>query len=640
MAVISLQNVTVQFGTQIVLHEVSFVLNAGETVGIVGANGSGKTTLLKLLSGEVGADTGQIVSPRHDSIGVLPQEPDLRSDRSLHDEVGSVFDGLLALEDKLHSLSEAMSSCADPSKLQDLMARYDRTNEQFIADGGHTFETRLHEIVGGLGFLPADYSRPVGILSGGQKCRVSLAKLLLQEKQILLLDEPTNHLDIDAARWLEKFLKDHRGEVVLISHDRLLLDALCDRIVEVERCQLTSYPGDYSRYAQTKQLNLLSQERQLEKDTAFIKKERAFITKHIAGQRTKEAQGRRTRLERRLRAGEFETERVKTQRTTKLKLVQAATSSETAIRCEALSMRFGDLRLFEDLSFLIEPCSRLGITGPNGTGKTTLLKILLGLQVPSGGQVSLDPKMRVAYYAQEAQLEDPDRCALDELRIAHPTLSEQEARNHLAGYLFRGDAVLKPLKVLSGGEQSRIRLAKLILESPDVLILDEPTNHLDIPSREVLESALMEFSGTIVIVSHDRYLLDRIVDKLLVMRPESCQLYDGNYSYYVSEFERVQSEARQRSRTLKAGREGKSAPKKCSSKKKTGPSPYDRMSIHELEDLVVQYETRLAQLQEQFGDPLICKNPDALAELTEEVEAVESTLSEVDREWQERAEYQ
>jgi len=295
MAGITIQNVTKQFGTKIVLEDVCAELRPGETVGLVGTNGAGKTTLFRLITGELEPDHGRIIRAKRAAIGYLRQEPDIDGDRTLHEEVGRVFDELLALERKLHGVSERMAHHEPGEKLDVLMEQYERINAQFIAAGGHTFETRLNEILGGLGFSQADQNKRMGALSGGQKCRAALAKLLLEDKPLLLMDEPTNHLDIDAVRWLEKFLAGHRGGAVVISHDRYLLDKLCTRIIEVANRRTTSYPGNYSNYAETKQRRLLTEQRQFEKDQAFIKKERAFIAKHLAGQRTAEAKGRRKR---------------------------------------------------------------------------------------------------------------------------------------------------------------------------------------------------------------------------------------------------------------------------------------------------------------------------------------------------------
>jgi len=637
MAAITLHNVCTQFGTQIVLRDVSLELHKGQIAGLVGDNGAGKTTLLKLINRDLQPETGTITCERGLDVGFLRQEPDVMLDRTLHDEVGSVFAELLALEDKMHALSEQMAVLHDDPKLPELMETYERVNARFIAAGGHTFETRLHEILGGLGFAPTDYAKPLAMFSGGQKCRAALAKLLLGKHSFLLLDEPTNHLDIDATRWLEKFLAGHKGGAVIITHDRYLLDRLCDRIIEVDRTRVTSYPGNYTGYVQSREVRVLTQQREFAKDAEFIRKEREFIAKHIAGQRTKEAKGRRTRLERRLKAGEFSTEAPPKRQTAGITFSRASAQTGVVLRVSELCMAYGENTLFTDLTFQVHAGQCFGITGPNGCGKTTLLRITLGELAPTAGSIELDPKLRVGYYSQEQAELDPERTVVDEIRAAGIGFSEQDARALLARFLFRGDDVFKSLGRLSGGEQSRVRLATLMLDAPDILILDEPTNHLDIRSREALENALRDFAGTIVVVSHDRYFLDRQVDRLLVMRSDKCAVYEGNYSHYIEQIEK------QRERLKPGASPNRKKPKRQDSlprKPKSSPSPYDGLSADELEELVVQHETELAALHERFGDSSVYKDPAVLEELLEQTEVLERELAEVDAAWQERAEAQ
>ena len=623
-----------------VLTEASLELQAGETVGLVGANGSGKTTLFRLIAGEIQPDKGTITRARGLEIGLLKQDPDISPDRTLHDEVGSAFADLLALERRLHDLSDQMASCTDEAELAELMEGYERVNAQFITKGGHNFETRLNEILGGLGFVSTDYNMPMSQLSGGQKCRAALAKLLLKDPRFLLLDEPTNHLDIDAVSWLERFLAGHHGGTVIISHDRYLLDRLCDRIAEVEGTRVTAYPGNYTIYAKTKALQALTLERQFERDAAFIRKEREFIARNIYARRTKDARGRRKRLERRLEAGEFVTDAPRRVRSAKFRFETSDSSSAgqaaDVVRCDEISMRFGDNVLFENLNVRVPIGERFGLTGPNGTGKTTLLRILLGELAPTSGEFALDPRVTVGYYAQEHVTLELDRTIVEQIRIARPEFSEHDARSYLARFRFTGDDVFKTLGMLSGGEQSRVRLATLILERPDVLILDEPTNHLDIPSRETLEEALLEFPGTIIVVSHDRYFLDRVVDRLLVIRLEGHAIYDGNYSYYVQQIEQEQIAAR----ATKTGVEREQRRQRRQLEddaRQTGPSPYDRLSVEELEEMVIERETALAALHERFGTPEVYKDPSILEELKDQIREVEEELSEIDAAWQERA---
>ncbi|MBI1824920.1 MAG: ABC-F family ATP-binding cassette domain-containing protein [Planctomycetes bacterium] len=661
MAVVNIQNVTKQFGTQIVLLEVSLELISGETVGLVGPNGVGKTTIFRLICGEFAPDLGTVTRSRGTQIGYLKQEPDVLLDRTLHDEVGSVFADLLALEGRLHELADGIAHAHDHPSLPELMTQYDRVNAQFIAAGGHTFEARLNEILGGLGFSESDWAKPMSVLSGGQKCRAALGKLLLEDRELLLLDEPTNHLDIDAVRWLEKFLTGHRGGAVIISHDRFLLDRLCKRILELENRTVTSFSGNYSRYAESKALRDLTRQREFEKDKEFIAKERDYVARYGAGQRARQAKGRKTRLERRLNEGEFVTDAPTARGSMKLQFGRAESRNlgGMALRADDLSMRFTDSEtLFDKLSFQVRSGERLAITGPNGTGKTTLLKILMGEFPASAGTFDFTRGLSIGYYSQDHRTLDPTRNLVEEVRAARSDFTEHDARTMLARFLFRGNDVFKPLGALSGGEQSRVRLATLMLTQPDILILDEPTNHLDIASREVLEESLNEFSGTVIAVSHDRYFLDRIADRLLVMRREGCRLFAGNYSFYLEQIEQEEAAKKEyakskiqskkvRTRSVSDGQSGATSQKTSIGKrgdKHGAPFPraksnrFDHLSIDQLEEMVMTKEVELARLQEKFGDPEIYKNAESLAELQEEFDAVQSELTELDAAWQERVE--
>jgi len=637
MAAVTIQNVMKQFGTRVVLEGASLELHEGETVGLIGPNGAGKTTLFRLINGDYPPDLGTITRSRGLQHGYLQQEPEVSADRTLHEEVGSVFEELLALETKCHELSEELARRAHDPDVDDWMRRYDRVHDQFVAAGGHTFETRMNEILGGLGFTESEQHRPMSTFSGGQRCRAALAKLLLEDRTLLLLDEPTNHLDIDAVRWLEKFLTSHQGGAVIISHDRYLLDRLCDRIIELENRKLFSYPGNYTTFAETKQLVELTRQRQYEKDAVFIAKEKDFIAKHLAGQRSAQAKGRRKRLTRQLSAGEFVTEGVgRKASAARIEFGGREAKAGTLVRCEGLTMGYGGRPLFHDLDLSIRGGERLGITGPNGTGKTTLLRILVGQLTPQAGSVRFEERVQIGFHSQERPEGFSGRSILEEIRQTKPGMSEFDGRTYAAKFLFRGNEVFKPLELLSGGEQSRVRLATLVLQAPDVLILDEPTNHLDIPSREVLEEALEDFVGTVIVVSHDRYFLDRIVDRLFVMRAEGCTMYAGNYTTYVEQVEREQAEKR-------AALEGKAATKKAKRAKNeklqaaSTRTPYDHLAVEQLEAMVVERETALAALTAKFGDPAVCKDPDALSELRDEVEIAERALTEVDRAWQQRA---
>lgn len=654
MGTISIQSVAKQFGSQVVLRDASVELQSGETVGLVGPNGAGKTTIFRLIIRRFPPDLGTVTCSKGMDIGYLPQEPEVDLDATLHDEVLSAFADVLAIERKMEELAHAIAERHAGPEYESLLAQYEKAEAQFVAADGYAIETQLKEIVGGLGFTPEDLKLPMRALSGGQKCRAALAKLLLQDSTYLLLDEPTNHLDIDAARWLEKFLRSHHGGAAVISHDRYLLDRIADRIIEVDGGRVNSFPGNYTNYVETRELRRLTQERQYEKDQAFIAKERDYIARNIASKRTGVARGRRTHLERRLAAGEFTLARPGARKELKLDFSGAEQKDRTIFDAEGLAKKFGDKSLFHALSLRIASGERLGITGPNGTGKSTLLKILLGLLAADTGRVRVDPKASIGYYAQESHDLDPRRTILAEIQSVRQELTEQQARTILGRFLFSGDDVFKPVARLSGGEQSRVRLTKLILANPNVLVLDEPTNHLDIPSREALEEALDEFPGTIIAVSHDRYFLDRIVERLLVIRPEGSTQFRGGYTEYIEaedaraaserlaaerEAERQRADARRADRKA-ADRGGDSGRADARSKRRVGKeglkSRFDKLALDELEAFIATCETEIAEMTERFSEPVIARDRAALAELNSKIDVLKAELAEAEAAWYRR----
>ncbi|MBK8913142.1 MAG: ABC-F family ATP-binding cassette domain-containing protein [Phycisphaerales bacterium] len=541
MGLIRFQDVTKQFGGRVVLDGVSVEISSSEHVGLVGPNGAGKSTLLRLINGTLTPDIGSVTLSKGMHVGTLEQEPRMDPTATLHDEVLSVFAEVLALEARMEALTQEIAAAgAGGAEVELLLAEYDRVRERFETAGGYRYESRLGEILGGLGFGPADAKLPVSALSGGQRCRAALAKLLLDESEFLLLDEPTNHLDIDAVRWLEKFLAGHHGGALIISHDRYLLDRACDRILEIDRGRVISYPGNYSNFVRTRDTRRLTQQREFEKDREFIEKERDFIARHMGSQRTAEARGRRTRLERRIRDGEFELDRPHEAQTLRLRFGDGRAdpaAGHTILEIKGLSKGYDGRPLFDDLTLRLDASRRLGITGPNGVGKTTLLNILTGRTKADRGEFALSRHATLGWFGQDARELDPDITIVQALTEVRPDLTEATARSLAGGFLFSGEDAFKTIGQLSGGEQSRVRLLRLMLGNPNVLILDEPTNHLDIASREVLEAALCDFTGTIIAVSHDRYFLDRVCGQLLVLRPDGWALHRGNYTTYIESLE-------------------------------------------------------------------------------------------------------
>lgn len=647
MGQISIQNVACQLGHRMVLSGAAAELHSGEIVGIVGPNGCGKTTLLRLIMGEIQPDSGTITRSRGMEVGYLSQEPSLAPDRTLHDEVLSAFAEVLSLEQRMHALSERIAAQHDGPDAAALLSEYDRLTSQFIAAGGYTYERRLREILGGLGFAESDHGLPVRVLSGGQKCRAALARLLLQDSTYLLLDEPTNHLDIDAVRWLEKFLAGHHGGAAIISHDRYLLDRVAQRILEIDRGAIRAYPGNYTNFARTRERNRLTQERRYDQDRAFIEKERDFIARHMAGQRSKEARGRRTRLQRQIEAGELVLERPGQRRSFSLEFGwesadaggPLAHAGRTVIETAAVSKAYGARVLFSELSVQIGGTTRMGITGPNGTGKTTLLKVLLGQVEADGGTVRVDPRAAIGYYAQESSGLDENSTVLQSVLDARPGMAEPQARSLLGHFLFSGEDVFKRIGQLSGGEQSRVRLIRLMLAAPSVLVLDEPTNHLDIPSREALEAALEAFPGAILAVSHDRYFLDRIVTRLLVLRDGRHETSEGNYSDYVRRLEAAAAGAEAESSAGGKPRSENRGPRPAkSASARPGRGQADKRSLAELEARIHELQEIIRKQQELFADPAVYREKGRIESLRTEFERCQAELEELEAAWFERAE--
>ncbi|MBK9118872.1 MAG: ABC-F family ATP-binding cassette domain-containing protein [Phycisphaerales bacterium] len=648
MAAIRLQNVTKQFGPRIVLDDVSLELHPGQIAALVGANGAGKTTIFRLIARQFPPDMGTVTIARGLEVGYLTQEPDLDETLTLRGAVTAAFGELGALERRVHELSDRIAAEHDAPHAAELLAEYDRVHARFEAAGGYTFEQRLNEVLGGLGFLLSDYDLPLSALSGGQKCRAALGRLLLQDATFLLLDEPTNHLDIDAIRWLEKFLAGHHGGAVIISHDRYLLDRVAERTVEVIAApaggQLRSYTGNYTQFLETRALERLTQERQYEKDKAFLDKERGYIRKYMAGQRSRQAQGRLKKLETRLGKGEFTLDKPGETHRTRFQFARVDTSAQKGkelVGAVGLAKRYGDKQLFAGLDLSVRTGQRLGITGPNGTGKSTLLKILLRLVSPDSGEVHVSTTVQVGYFAQDVRDLHLDRTIVEELCAVRSDFLERDARHYAARFLFTDEAPFKRIGDLSGGEQSRVRFMKLILRQPDVLILDEPTNHLDIPSREVLEEALDEFPGTVIAVSHDRYFLDRVVERLLVIRPEGCRYVNGNYSDYIAlvESERAAVEAAAQAAAEEERRRQKrvNPVRSAGAGSKPPPSRYRRMPLAELETFIADQERRITALHERFNDPQVYSDAAKVAELQGELDTLRAELAEAEAAWVEKA---
>lgn len=528
MPIVKLDHVSKSYGADLVLDDICWQVSARDRVGLIGDNGTGKTTLFRIMTGEMPRYKGTVDRAKKAIIGFLPQEPDFDSRMKLRDAVRmAAFNHMHDLEERMERLTHKMS---DPDEDQaTILDQYARLQERHEAYGGYDYEHRTDSILGGLGFTQADFQLPVGVLSGGQKGRAALAHLLLLEPDLLLLDEPTNHLDLAGTEWLEGFLvSEYQGAVVVVSHDRYFLDKVVTKVAELQNHKLEEYRGNYTKYLFLRERKLLVQQRQYQRQQEEIAHDEEFIRRYKAGQRTKEARGREKKLQRMelIEGPQLQTRRVKLEFTTDLR------GGDDVLQLRNVEKRYDGKILFENLELDIYRHDRVGIIGPNGVGKTTLLRLILGQEEPTAGTVKVGYNLRIGYYDQEHAGLNLDNTVLDELWELRPSDTQGEVRSYLGRFLFSGDDVFKPIRDLSGGEQSRVALSKLLMEKANFLVLDEPTNHLDISSKEVLENALLEYPATTIIVSHDRYFLDKIVNKILFMEDGRAWLWTGNYTAY------------------------------------------------------------------------------------------------------------
>ncbi len=525
MSLIRLEHVTKLYEPTLILDDISVSVAPGDRIGLIGRNGTGKTTLVKIIGGMLSDFKGRVIAAKGLRVGYLSQESEFEHDCTLRQEMLKVFDARRALEDEMLLLAEEMETRTDAS----LLARYARLQEKHERLGGYDYESQINRILGGLGFSELDFNLPLRVLSGGQKSRAMLAKLLLEMPALLLFDEPTNHLDINGIQWLENYLNtEYEGAVLVVSHDRYFLDKVIRKVWELEARRIKIYRGNYSKYVETREVERLVGERAFKKQQAFIAHEEEFIRLNIAGQRTREARGRRTKLAR--------LERVEKPKldapTFKLNFTPETRGGNDILRCQNVGKQFDEKVVFTGLNCEVFRRDVIGIIGANGTGKTTLFRMILGDESPTQGELWVGPTLKFGYYTQELEGLNLDNEIIDEIAVLRPRWTLGELRGFLARFLFIGDEVFKRVGDLSGGEQSRVLLAKLLLEHANVLLLDEPTNHLDIPAREALESALAEYPATLFIISHDRYLLNALATKLLIFEKGTASLFEGTYAEY------------------------------------------------------------------------------------------------------------
>ncbi|MDA3130454.1 ABC-F family ATP-binding cassette domain-containing protein [Aliibacillus thermotolerans] len=537
MFILQCVNITKSFGVDTILQDVKLEIKEKERVALVGRNGAGKSTLLKIIAGELSADSGEVITPKEIKLGYLDQHAGLYSERSIWEEMLTVFDEVIQMEAELQALEEKMASFAvrnDPATYQKVLSEYDQLQASYQAKGGYQYETNIRIVLSGLQFDEFDYDTPVSTLSGGQKTRLSLGKMLLTQPDLLILDEPTNHLDIPTLNWLENYLINYDGALLLVSHDRYFLDKIVTKVYEISRTKATVYYGNYSDYLVEKAQRYEQQQKAFLKQQKEIASIEDFISRNIARASTsKRAQSRRKQLEKMTRMEQP----IIDEKSTKFSFVIERESGQDVLTAKNVSVGYENIPVLENIDLQIKKQERIALIGPNGIGKSTLLKVFAGILSPSHGEIKRGSKVTIGYYDQEQRELHSNKDVLHELWDEYPLTPEKEIRTTLGNFLFSGEDVLKQVSDLSGGEKARLALAKLMMKKANFLIFDEPTNHLDLDSKEVLEAALLDYPGTLLFVSHDRYFLNRIATKIVELSRDGLKIYLGDYDYYLQKKE-------------------------------------------------------------------------------------------------------
>ncbi|HEX8247214.1 MAG TPA: ABC-F family ATP-binding cassette domain-containing protein [Pyrinomonadaceae bacterium] len=618
-----------------ILRGVSFQINLSEKVGLVGRNGAGKTTVFRLITGAESVDAGEVVKINNLKLGLLEQHVDFTESETVHTAALSAFKKLHDIEAEMRRLEIRMAE--NPS--DEILEQYAELQNEFEREDGFSYTAKAESILLGLGFAKPTWTSATKNLSGGQKNRLGLARLLLSQPDVLLLDEPTNHLDVNAVEWLESFLQSYEKTFVLISHDRYFLDRVCDRIIEIENGKAVSYKGNYSDFLVEREERRAAQQRAFENQQAFIAKNEDFVRRNIAGQKTKMAKSRRNMLERLERVDAVATDRA----SGNFQLKKVERTGNQVLTVENLSIGYGEKVLAKNIDFSLLRGEALGVIGGNGSGKTTFLKTILGNLRELSGKILWGAKTDTGYYSQNLEDLEERNEIVQELRRVAPLAENGELRSFLARFLFTGEDIFKRVKDLSGGEKGRLALAKLIYSNKNVLILDEPTNHLDIPSREALEAALDAFQGTIITVSHDRYFLDRIATQILSFEEDkTIEIFNGNYSEFhdwkeTRKFapQRRGGEAEKSESFPVAGGE-QTEDQKPKSKDPLSKNQRQRIEnrIREIEKEIPAAEERLAQFSFQMSQPEIASSHARLQEVSQKFAETERQIQNLYEEWQ------
>nr|WP_315085492.1 ABC-F type ribosomal protection protein [uncultured Lachnoanaerobaculum sp.] len=633
--ILNATNISKSFGSNEIIKDANFLVNEHEKVAIVGVNGAGKTTLLKILTGEEHADSGNVILAKDAKLGYLRQINNVDSTLSIIDELYTVIEHILNMEKRMLEMQEQMQHLSG-EELEELYSSYTALTHSYELMDGYAAKSKVIGILKGLGFDENDFDRKINTLSGGQKTRVFLAKLLLEEPDIILLDEPTNHLDLRSIEWLESYLLNYKGAVIIVSHDRYFLDKIVSKVIDIENAEVQMYSGNYSDFSAKKQMLLDAKMKEYLNQQQEIKHQEAVITKLKQFNREKSikrAESRQKQLEK--------IERVEAPKThienMRLSLDISKESGKDVLTVHDLSKSFDEKHLFSNINFEIKRGERVAIIGDNGTGKTTLLKIINGLLTPDTGEVIYGSNVSIAYYDQEHQVLHMDKTLFDEISDTYPEMNNTQIRNILAAFLFTGEDVYKKIGDLSGGERGRVSLVKLMLSKANFLLLDEPTNHLDILSKDVLESALNSFPGTICYVSHDRYFINKTATRILDLTGNRLLNYIGNYDYYIEKREAVEGAANLSNDNIEEKPTEISDSKQEWIENKTAQAQKKKITnaLNKCEKEIEKLEEKLALIDEEFANPEISSNVGKLMELQKEKTTLEEKLEKLMNEWEE-----
>lgn len=624
--ILALNNISKSFGVDIILENITFNIEDGEKVAIVGVNGAGKSTLFKIITGELSSDSGEVVMPKGTAVGYFSQNLEIDSTKTIYAELLTVFEPVIALESKLRDMESKMAELSG-EELSELMKSYDALSLELEKKNGYEYESRLRGVIKGLGFSEEESSQVIHELSGGEKTRVALGKLLLSEPDVLLLDEPTNHLDIDALNWLEDYLKGYKGAVITVSHDRFFLDRVAQKVIELENRKSKIFYGNYSYYAEKKLADreieykkYINQQKEIKRQQEVIKKLREFNREKSV----KRAESREKALDKmdKIQAPENLPDKIH------FKITPQKESGNDVLFVNELSMAFDSTELFRNISFDVKKGEKVALIGPNGIGKTTLFRIILNRLQPKSGSVKIGSSVIIGYYDQEQSDLGLNKSIFDEISDSYPDLNNTKIRNTLAAFVFTGDDVFKQISTLSGGEKGRVALAKIMLSNANFLILDEPTNHLDLNSKEILENVLRDYEGTVLYISHDRYFINSTATRIVELTPDKANIYLGNYDYYLEKKKDKVSETQSETVVTENKLDWKRQKELQAQQRKK------ENELKKLEEEIASAEEKISELSSELEKEEIYTNAYESRKIYEEKEELEAKLLELYELWE------